>query len=396
MLDWLIVGGGIHGVHIANVLTSRCGVDRERLCLLDPHPQPLARWNRLTENVGMVYMRSPGVHHLGLDPAELEQFGRTQEGRIYARYREPYQRPAYDFFQKHCQSVVDRLVLDPCWLQGSARSLHPLASGWRVETEQGDVDARRVVLAIGRTQLRWPAWTTPLRALGAPLHHLFEDNFHLAALDLPHQDGPQAGAQAVVVGGGISAGQAALHLAGRNPGQVTLLMRHEQSEHQFDSEPCWNGPRCMRDFLKTNDYALRRQMIRAARHPGSMPKEVIRQLRQAEQAGHLQICIEEVRHAEMHSTRQMILHLGRGNWLAADRLILATGFEQLRPGHGWLDGMVEALDLPCAPCGYPIVDPLLRWRPGLHVTGPLAELELGAVSPNIRGARAAAERISQV
>jgi hypothetical protein len=137
-------------------------------------------------------------------------------------------------------------------------------------------------------------------------------------------------------------------------------------------------------------------MIWAARHPGSMPKEVIRQLRQAEQAGHLHICVDEVTHTELHSTGPTILHLSRGDWLAADKVILATGFEQRRPGHGWLDGMVEILDLPCAPCGYPIVDSLLQWRPGLHVTGPLAELELGAVSPNIRGARAAAERISQV
>lgn len=52
--------------------------------------------------------------------------------------------------------------------------------------------------------------------------------------------------------------------------------------------------------------------------------------------------------------------------------------------------------LRCALCGYPIVDPQLRWCEGLHVTGPLAELELGTMAPNIRGARMAAERLQTV
>jgi len=48
MLDWLIVGGGIHGTHLALVLTARGGVDPERLRILDPHETLLARWERCT------------------------------------------------------------------------------------------------------------------------------------------------------------------------------------------------------------------------------------------------------------------------------------------------------------------------------------------------------------
>ena len=49
--------------------------------------------------------------------------------------------------------------------------------------------------------------------------------------------------------------------------------------------------------------------------------------------------------------------------------------------------------LPCAECGYPVVEPDLRWHPRIYVTGPLAELELGPASRNISGARRAADRI---
>lgn len=51
MLAWLIIGGGIHGTHLAHLLTAAKGVPRERLRVLDPHPEPLARWNRLTSSM---------------------------------------------------------------------------------------------------------------------------------------------------------------------------------------------------------------------------------------------------------------------------------------------------------------------------------------------------------
>ena len=58
-----------------------------------------------------------------------------------------------------------------------------------------------------------------------------------------------------------------------------------------------------------------------------------------------------------------------------------------------IDELIESASLPCAQCGYPIVDSALRWHPQIHVTGPLAELELGPVSRNIAGARWAGDRI---
>jgi len=62
-----------------------------------------------------------------------------------------------------------------------------------------------------------------------------------------------------------------------------------------------------------------------------------------------------------------------------------------------LDWLITAArhraSLPCASCGYPIVDTALRWHPHVHVSGPLAELELGPASRNIAGARMAADRL---
>ena len=82
-----------------------------------------------------------------------------------------------------------------------------------------------------------------------------------------------------------------------------------------------------------------------------------------------------------------------GTQLTVDRVLLATGFTGHRPGGAFVDGLIESASLPCASCGYPIVDKTLRWHPRVYVSGPLAELELGPTSRNISGARRAAERL---
>ncbi|MEM8997383.1 MAG: hypothetical protein AAGF23_21545, partial [Acidobacteriota bacterium] len=79
--------------------------------------------------------------------------------------------------------------------------------------------------------------------------------------------------------------------------------------------------------------------------------------------------------------------------LGFDTVVLATGFETARPGGPFLDDAVRGLDLPTAPDGFPVVDRYLRWRDGLFVMGPLAELEIGPASRNLSGARMAADRI---
>jgi hypothetical protein len=78
----------------------------------------------------------------------------------------------------------------------------------------------------------------------------------------------------------------------------------------------------------------------------------------------------------------------------ASAAVLCTGFDARRPGGAWLDRAVDELGLACAACGYPLPDTRLRWRPGLFVMGPLAELELGPTARNITGARTGAERIA--
>lgn len=386
MLDWLIVGGGIHGTHLSLTLTMQRGVPRDRLRVLDPHDAPLARWDHCTANTGMTFLRSSFVHHLALEPFALDAFARSREGRPHKAFAWPYKRPSLAFFRAHARSVIVRHGLADLRLLGEATGLGACPGGIRVETTEGAIEARRVLLALGASDRpAWPPWARALREAGARVDHVFDPSF--TREQMPEWS------HAVVLGAGISAAQTAVALAQRAPGTVTLIARHAPRVHQFDTDPGWTGPARLDGYARVRDPAERRRILREVRHTGSMPPDVASLLRRALQGGALDRRTSGVRGGKaVPGGMYLDLDDGQGS-LFADRLVLATGFETARPGGAWLDRAIADLGLACAACGYPIVDPTLRWHPGIYVTGPLAEIELGPPARNILGARMAAERL---
>lgn len=385
MLNWLIVGAGLHGVHLAHVLLQRGGVPRSRLRLLDPHEALLARWRHVTGNVGMTFLRSPSVHHVGLDSDDLHRFAQSPAGRWLADYRDPHHRPGLTLFDAHADDIVRTQRLDELLLRGEACGLQRRRSGWRVLTDRGEIEARRVILAIGRTALHRPAWAAG--ECDGRISHIFEPGF--AREQIPST------AHVVAVGGGISAAQTATTLARASQRSVTLVMRQPIRKTHFDSNPCWNGPKCLTKFHHTHCYVERRRQLQEGRYRGTMPHDVARDLLHAVAARRIELKIAEVTTCTPAPDSRLHLHLKTGEALRADHVVLATGFDQARPGSAWLDAVIAEDGLPCAPCGYPIPDKTLAWAPGLYVSGALAELELGATAANLRGARLAAERLLQ-
>ncbi len=387
MLDWLIIGGGIHGTHLAVVLTQRAGVPLERVRILDPHPALLARWHTCTANTGMTYLRSGAVHHIDLHPEALVRYGNTPAGLPLRSFCDPYRRPSLALFNAHAAHVVQHYQLDTLHVQGRAQGLTRSSGGWCVATEHGRIAAQHVALALGAAeQPALPDWARHLHATGAPIQHIFAPGFNRANLP-PWR-------HAVVVGGGISAAQTALALAQQQPGTVTLLTRHALRTHDLDSDPGWIGPKYQADFQQLPDYRQRRTVIQQARHRGSVPPSVAVQVRRAVKQGTLRVVEATVADAACDDAHHIRLVLADGvEPLSSDRVVLATGFAPHRPGGQWLAAAVATQGLPVAPCGYPRVTPGLCWADGLYVLGALAELEIGPVAPNITGARQATERI---
>ncbi|MEM0895898.1 MAG: FAD/NAD(P)-binding protein, partial [Verrucomicrobiota bacterium] len=422
-LDWLIVGGGPHGVHMANCLLDR-GVALDKITILDPNARPLARWNHHTRNAGMTHLRSPEVHNLDIDPLSMGAHAKS-EAFITSKHEQrggdsgdesdfipPYSRPSLRLFAHHVQSIIEKTGSMRCWRTGRACSVNAIENGYLVSTEAGDqIEAANVVLALGMgDQPRWPVWAGRLKSRDgqAGIHHIFAPEFRREGIDEHHD--------VVIVGAGISAAQLALSLLDVNPKRrVSIVSRHYLKKEDIDSDPGWLGPALLEKFAVIKNYAKRRSMIQEARNRGSLASEVMQNLQGAiqeeairwelaeidsvsrEAAGRkwlLQIRYFVLDEAEYAKTGEIVSKLSdEAQTLKADAVILATGFEAKRPGGAFVDDAIESMTLPTAEDGFPIVDRHLRWREGLFVMGPLAELEVGPVSRNISGARMAAERI---
>jgi plasmid stability protein len=385
MLDWLIIGGGVHGTHLSLSLIRRRRVPLDRIRVLDPHPEPLARWNACTKNCGMGFLRSPVVHHIDIPADSLMHFTDKGVGKNLKSFIDPFFRPSTPLFCAHSEHVIRKNQLDLTRITGRATGLSATQAGYRVETENGAIEARKILFAISPMDSPlWPDWARALKDGGAPIDHVFAEDFSRERL--PSFE------SAVVIGGGITGAQLAMALAKLRPGHVTLVTPHVPRVHRFDSNSGWMGPRNMDRFRSETDLERRREIIRRARHKGSMPAEVRGMLRRAAELGKLAIRVTTVS-GGVFDGQELILDCEDGTTLRTSRAVLTTGFEQKRPGGAWLDRAIEDLGLPLAPCGFPVVEPSLRWHGGLYVTGALAEMELGPAARNIIGARHAAERL---
>lgn len=381
-LGWLILGGGVHGVHLAVRLLTEGGVAPERLAIVEPGARLLERWRACTAVTGMTHLRSPAVHNLDTDAFSLLRFARKRRSNARGQFAPPYDRPSLELFHAHAEHVMQRHEL-------AARHVRDRVVGLSVERERvvarlgGGVTlvARDAILALGAAeQPRWPDW--------APRDH--ERVGHVFARD-GHCWPPTDRRRVAVVGGGISAAQVALRLADEGR-QVELFSRHALRERQFDSEPGWFGPKFLTGFARLRDAAERRAVIDEVRHTGSMPPDVHRALRRALRDERIRLRRGEVASLEEHGDALRVQR-ANGSPREVDHVLLATGFASRRPGGRLLDELVEQAALPCAPCGYPILDTRLRWHPRLRVSGPLAELEIGPVARTIAGARLAGDRI---
>jgi len=381
-LSWLIIGGGIHGVHLATRLIGEAGVPVECVRILDPGERLLVRWRACTTVTGMKHLRSPSVHHLGVETSSLSRFSGQRRNRKPGLFAYPYDRPALALFDAHCDRLIADHALDSIHVRGRAIECRFDSDTVVTKTSTGQtLRAKKVVLALGATdQLEWPSWA---RIDDPRVAHIFDAGFAYPSVPT---DKPIA-----VVGGGISAAQVALRLHADGH-KVHLVSRHELREHQFDSAPGWQGPKFMARFNRETSVKQRRQLIATARNKGSLPPDVRATLRREIKAGNIVWHNAEVNALDVDD-RKLTLSISGNEQLNVDRILLATGFTSQRPGGAMLDAFIQSESLPCAPCGYPIVDTALRWHPNVYVTGPLAELELGPVARNIAGARRAGDRL---
>ncbi len=359
-------------------------VTEDELLIIDPHREPIEAWKSFTNKIGMSYLRSPSVHHLNPDPYSLKKYAKSND---YAQaFKGYYQRPRLDMFNQHCTELFDHLGLQSCWKQDTVEGLDYHRGLWSVTTASNQsFDAENVVLAMGvNHRPHYPEWAAELKAeFPDRIMHVFEER---EGINLNHS--------IAVVGGGMTAAHLANTLSQRSHGLVTLIKRHPFRQKDFDSDPGWLGPKYLNKYNQITCYKERRTLIQKARHLGSITKGLYVRLKRHERDRKLTIVTDEIKKV-CPSKKGLEIKMKNSPPIQTDALLLATGAESSLPGREWLSAVIQEHHLPCAPCGFPVVDSRLQWKKGLFVAGALAELELGPVARNIAGARKAAARIAE-
>ena len=380
-LRFLILGAGIHGLYLANMLVAAGGIDPARIALVDRHRRPLGQWRRVTAATGMTHLRSTSVHHIDPEPVSLRRFYRERKAAYPDAYAAPYNRPSLQLFNDHADWSSSRLGTARRLQTASATAIDTIEGGYRLETEAGAFEADNLILAPGQGALRRPDWSAELER-EYRVEHLFSEDFDLDEW----RRGAAEGAPVTIVGAGISAMQAAVSIARAASRPISVLALHDTRIRQFDSDPGWIGPRFLGRFTAHRDPDQRRKILASSRYPGSGDPQTVRSFESLVEAGSVRFrsCTPEELPA---LTAESLGAAGEG------RLLLATGYRPVRPGGAAVDRLVASEGLPVAACGFPVVNPYLAWMPGLFVSGALGELEIGPVARNITGARRAGERL---
>lgn len=410
-LDWLIVGGGIHGTFLSNYLLNRKGVERDKIAVLDNHREPLANWLQQTDAVAMKYLRSPVEHNLDLGSQALRKWAHDEkipDTELYSKF----DRPSLRSFNSHSRALIERNQLEELRVFGEAkiitRDKGKNQDRYLIKTEEREFLASNVIICTGQAnklaipdwaldwtktekELRTSAEANQTRHDHCQVMHLFDKRYQQVSRDLKNKE-------IVIIGGGISGAQAALALAERQPGKVVLLHREPLQTYQFDADPCWLSTRCLGLLRQARSPLHRRRIVEGARHKGSFPQDIAYQLQTAVKEGKLRCVLGQVE--SLDGDTKMLdrgkLKLTDGTHLPCHLVVLATGFAESTGASDFVRNTMRALDLKETPCGIPHIDYYLRAAKGLFVSGPLAELELGPAARNIVGARIAAERICQI
>ena len=446
--DVCIIGAGPAGLALLSALHTPSAVlsDMQRsrahrtkaaekalsVCVIDPSGAWLREWRGRFEALGIAHLRSPAwAQPDAFSESALVDFawrtGRMDElrpleisstslqhlaGNNSMLHAKLYHMPGSALFLDFCDQHA--AALPHTFVRGAVRDVtKSAASGGEGLGESYDLEvtcdgedkaapptvvrAAKVVFAIGAAKPIVPKPFLDDAFRGCLLHASSWSALRAAAW--------RARDTVLVVGGGLSAAQAALLAVRRGAGRVVLCSRRPIRTQQYDLPLDWMNPRSVArgasrarlfEFHGTS-YDERAAWLRRARGGGAtVPAEYVRQLAAAARDGRLQLVtdvVETVSRAPRGDGGEAlrVTFAGGAEALTAARVILGTGSELDCAGLEMMRGVVERFALPTVG-GLPVLSDALQWGDErFAVVGALASLQVGPDAGNLMGARRAAE-----
>lgn len=384
-----IVGGGVHGVHLAVRLLETDVVDHDRLRVADPEGL-LTAFRRQCRSCGMEQLRSPFVHQLDVDPFSLRDFARKrgrEDELVSSRYGAA--RPTLPLFFDHTEWVCERYELESVRLDTTVTNLVDAGETVRIDTTDGSFCSEWAMLAIGNGgSYRIPDWITDFPET-APVEHVWNRPFDPTAIGSSERVG--------IVGSGVTGVQLAASVA--HPGrEVTLFARSPFRIERFEADEDWMHFSNVIAELHSLPPASpdREHTVMDARHDGAVPPYAMDRLRRAIDRNLVTVKETEIADAtDAGDTAVVSCQDGTAMWF--DTLVCATGFGS--PYDGPLISQIrENGSLAAGYRGAPVLDDgTLRWirndgtQSRIAVSGAAARQVLGPFGRNILGARRAGD-----
>ncbi|ARS90694.1 pyridine nucleotide-disulfide oxidoreductase [Natrarchaeobaculum aegyptiacum] len=387
-----IVGGGVHGVHLAVRLLQAELLEPAELRIVDPSGL-LESFRQKCRQCGMNEFRSPFVHHVGTDPFSLRDFAqaRGREDELRST-RIGAERPTASLFFDHAEWICDRLSLESIHVDARVTDIVDHRHSVEIETTQGCFSTRWCLLAIGHGgSFTYPEWATEL-ASTEPVAHVWEPSFDPDAIGETASIG--------IVGGGITAVQLATTLA-RFPGRdVVLFARSPFRVETLEASTDWMHFSGVTENLHAHPPAsrAREEVITEARYDGTVPPYVFRRLQRGLERERIQLERSEIETAT-EAGGTVVVTCRDDTTLCLDKLVCATGFGSPYDGELFRH-LRRASTLQTGYRGAPVLDDdTLRWirqdgTPSpIAVSGVAAQHVLGPFARNVIGARRAGELI---
>jgi len=394
-LDYAVVGAGIHGTKIAADLVKNTELDQNSLSVFDPEGYGRV-FDRRTDQCNTEELRSPFVHNVGPSPYSLESYAKSENraSELVSGHEDNPPRPTTELFMDHLDYVVESNELEDALVPEYVRNIDSGDECVVLETNNGVYAADNVLLAIGYGRPNVPEFAADYND-SRNVSHVFEPDFSL-------EEVAESGRDSVVVGGSITAAQAADYLARNTEEETYMVSRSPIQIELVEADPTWLGSREVEQNIHTIESTDERvDEIRDIRNDGSMPKYVWDNIDECLENEDLNIVHDEV--AEIEETRNNIgLETKKGLKFDGVDVLLATGFEDVAQNE-LVREVQENLDLQISEeYGYPVLnDSNLRWlredgfESSISVTGKLTEPSLGPFAGNIYGSRVASDKIVQ-
>ncbi len=392
------------------------------ILVIDPAGSFLHDWDKKFSNLEIQWLRSPVLAHPdSTEEASLFEFALSQGMESDIMPADDLWKtelkgqavlssglfglPSTKLFRKFCSTLSEKYSYDfrkekvvaINWLK-KAKEVQSSTPVFKVECENGSLlFAKRVVLAIGTTGQ--PNIPDPYKA--ARMLTLSNQNPRLPVF---HSNDPNAfqqltkGQHVLVIGGGLSAIQAALKFE-REGARVTLCSRSPLRTRLFDIPLYWFNPKEHRRH-RFEFYSLemekRLAWIVKERSGGTVPPIYIQQLEEKKDSIHhivdpdLMICNESC-----------CVIRGDGSAIGPlQRVVLCTGrtvdCASIPLIANILSNCQQELGLECV-SGLPRVNDHMRWgneKSSLYIVGALAMLQAGPDAANLMGIKQAAVAVA--